>query len=139
MNVCRSCADPARNTKLGRGSLSDVEWLVQVLQLQHGATDPAVRTPSTLEALDALRRSRALTEADCDALRDAWLIASRVRSATTLATGKNSDMLPLDRFEIEAIARILAYPAGSGSSLENDYLRITRRARHVFEENFYPA
>ena len=30
-------ADPARHLKLGRGSLSDVEWLVQLLQLQHGA------------------------------------------------------------------------------------------------------
>ena len=28
-------ADPARHLKLGRGGLSDVEWLVQLLQLQH--------------------------------------------------------------------------------------------------------
>ncbi len=27
-------ADPARHLKLGRGSLSDVEWFVQLLQLQ---------------------------------------------------------------------------------------------------------
>ena len=30
-------ADPARHLKLGRGSLSDVEWFVQLLQLQHAA------------------------------------------------------------------------------------------------------
>ena len=132
-------ADPTRNTKLGRGSLSDVEWLVQSLQLLHGATDASVRSASTLSALTALSASGALTESDAHALRDAWLTASRVRSATTLATGKNSDVLPTDRTELEGIARIMAYSAGGGSALENDYLRITRRARQVFEANFYPA
>ena len=28
-------ADPTPHTKLGRGGLSDVEWTVQLLQLQH--------------------------------------------------------------------------------------------------------
>ncbi|MFM6967523.1 MAG: bifunctional [glutamine synthetase] adenylyltransferase/[glutamine synthetase]-adenylyl-L-tyrosine phosphorylase [Microbacteriaceae bacterium] len=132
-------ADPSRNTKLGRGSLSDVEWLVQTLQLQNGHSFVSVRTPSTLLALEELRDSGILRDEDEAALRDAWLIASRVRSATTLYTGKNSDIVPTDRREIDGIARILAYPAGGGSELENDYLRITRRARQVFESNFYPA
>ena len=33
-------ADPATHTKLGRGGLADVEWTVQLLQLQHAAGDP---------------------------------------------------------------------------------------------------
>ena len=33
-------ADPTTHTKLGRGGLSDVEWTVQLLQLQHGARQP---------------------------------------------------------------------------------------------------
>ena len=33
-------ADPARHLKLGRGGLSDVEWLAQLLQLQHAGTAP---------------------------------------------------------------------------------------------------
>ena len=32
--------DPARNTKLGPGGLADVEWTVQLLQLQHAAAVP---------------------------------------------------------------------------------------------------
>jgi glutamate-ammonia-ligase adenylyltransferase len=132
-------ADPSRNTKLGRGSLSDVEWLVQTLQLRHGATEESVRTASTLVALDALSAIGALDAPDATALREAWLTASWVRSATTLTTGKDSDVLPTDRRELEAISRVMAYPPGGGTSLENDYLRITRRARQVFETNFYPA
>jgi glutamate-ammonia-ligase adenylyltransferase len=132
-------ADPARHTKLGRGSLSDVEWLVQMIQLQHGTADPLLRTPSTLRALDAAVTAGIVSTGDGRILREAWLVASRVRSAVTLFTGKGSDVLPLDRGELEGIARILAYPTGRGTELENDYLRVTRQARQVFERVFYPA
>jgi glutamate-ammonia-ligase adenylyltransferase len=33
-------ADPLRHLKLGRGSISDVEWLVQLLQLKHASANP---------------------------------------------------------------------------------------------------
>ena len=131
-------ADASRHTKLGRGSLSDVEWLVQLIQLMHGPANNSVRTPSTLDALTAEVASEYLSESDGAALRDAWLTSSRVRSATTLFTGKGSDVVPVDRRQLEGIARILAYPAGRGAELENDYLRITRQSRQVFERVFYP-
>ncbi|MUH53177.1 MAG: bifunctional glutamine-synthetase adenylyltransferase/deadenyltransferase, partial [Actinobacteria bacterium] len=131
--------DPSRHTKLGRGSLSDVEWLVQLLQLQHGPGNATVRSPSTLEALAAEIASGVVAEADGAALRDAWLLSSRIRSATTLFTGKGSDVVPLDRLALEGIARLLAYPAGRGADLENDYLRVTRQSRQVFERIFYPG
>lgn len=132
-------ADASRHTKLGRGSLSDVEWLVQLLQLQHGPRNDGVRTPSTLKALDVEIASGYVSEVDGAALREAWLLSSRIRSATTLVTGKGSDVVPLDRRELEGIARILSYPAGRGAELENDYLRVTRQSRQVFERIFYPA
>jgi glutamate-ammonia-ligase adenylyltransferase len=124
-------ADSSRHTKLGPGSLSDVEWLVQLLQLQHGPRNESVRSPSTLDALAA--------ETDGASLRESWLLSSRIRSATTLYLGKGSDVVPLDRPTLEGIARLLAYPAGRGTELENDYLRVTRQSRQVFERIFYPA
>ena len=132
-------ADPSRHTKLGRGSLSDVEWLVQLVQLKHGTGQPTLRTPATLDALHSAVGLGLLADEDGGALREAWLLASRIRSAVTLFTGKGSDVLPLDRRELEGIGRILGYPAGKGAELENDYLRVTRKARTVFERIFYPA
>src|SRR5262249_26422055 len=37
--------DPQFHLKLGKGALTDVEFTVQLLQLQHGAEQPEVRTP----------------------------------------------------------------------------------------------
>ncbi|MDQ1513527.1 MAG: [glutamine synthetase] adenylyltransferase / [glutamine synthetase]-adenylyl-L-tyrosine, partial [Microbacteriaceae bacterium] len=129
-------ADASRHLKLGRGGLSDVEWIVQLLQLQHAARLPALRTQSTLEALDAAVGAGLLQRADAAQLREAWVLASRVRSAITLWTNRASDLLPTDRSQLEGIARILEYQPGSASLLEEDVLRTARRARVVFERLF---
>lgn len=130
-------ADPSRHLKLGRGSLSDVEWFVQLLQLQHGHEVAALRTTSTLEALQVAEDSDLLTALDHARLRAAWLFASRARSALTLWSSKTVDVLPTDRNQLEGVARILNYPPGSATRLEDDYLRTTRLARQVFERVFY--
>ena len=130
-------ADPARHLKLGRGSLSDVEWFVQLLQLQHGARVEGLRTTSTLKALAAAEKDKLVTPADARKLREAWVLASRARSAMTLWTSRTSDLLPIDRQQLEGVARLLEYPPGSASRFEEDYLRVTRLARQVFEKEFY--
>lgn len=132
-------ADPARHLKLGRGSLSDVEWFVQLLQLQHAARVPALRTTSTLEALAAAVAAGFIEEPDAERLGAAWRFASRTRSALVLWSGKTTDVLPVDRIQLEGIARLMEYPPGSATRLEEDYLGITRRARQVFEREFYGA
>jgi len=130
-------ADPNRHLKLGRGSLSDVEWFVQLMQLQHAAAIPALRTTSTLRALQAAVGAELVTEADAATLRAAWVFASRARSAITLWTNKTADVLPNDRVQLEGIARVMEYPPSSANQLEEDYLAVTRRARAVFERLFY--
>ncbi|WP_440710430.1 bifunctional [glutamine synthetase] adenylyltransferase/[glutamine synthetase]-adenylyl-L-tyrosine phosphorylase [Herbiconiux sp. YIM B11900] len=130
-------ADPARHLKLGRGSLSDVEWYVQLLQLQHASRVPALRTTSTLEALAAEEAAGLISHDDARKLHDAWIFASRARSAMTLWTNKTSDVLPTDRRQLEGVARLMEYPPGSATQLEEDYLGVTRRARAVFERLFY--
>jgi glutamate-ammonia-ligase adenylyltransferase len=55
----------------------------------------------------------------------------------TLWASRTTDVLPTDRNQLEGVARLLNYPPGSASSLDSDYLRTTRLARHVFEHGFY--
>jgi len=130
-------ADPSRHLKLGRGSLSDVEWFVQLIQLQHGAALAGLRTTSTLSALDVARAEGFISAVEAKKLRDAWILASRARSAMTLWTARTADVLPTDRQQLEGVSRLLEYPPGSASRLEEDYLRVTRLARAVFEKRFY--
>jgi glutamate-ammonia-ligase adenylyltransferase len=130
-------ADPARHLKLGPGSISDVEWLVQILQLQHARAIPALRTTSTLGALQAAVEADLVAPDAAAKLAASWHLASRLRSANTLLSGQTSDVLPSDRARLDGIGRILEYPPRSATQVEEDYLGATRRARRVFEKLFY--
>ncbi|MFJ4028412.1 bifunctional [glutamine synthetase] adenylyltransferase/[glutamine synthetase]-adenylyl-L-tyrosine phosphorylase [Paenarthrobacter sp. NPDC089989] len=130
-------ADPARHVKLGRGGLSDVEWLVQLIQLQHAGKHPELRSTSTLEALAAAEGLALIGKGDAGLLRQAWKLASRIRSANVIVTGRASDLLPSSRRDLEAVARWCGYAPGTAGKFEEDYLRLSRRARGVFEKKFY--
>src|SRR5690606_11033544 len=87
-------ADPLRHLKLGRGSLSDVEWLVQLFQLRHGHQYAELRTTSTLHALSVLEAEGIFEPHDIELLQRAWVFASELRSALTLVTAKGEDVFP---------------------------------------------
>jgi glutamate-ammonia-ligase adenylyltransferase len=133
--------DPARHLKLGRGGISDVEWTVQLLQLQHAGSVPALRTTSTLEALGALAEEGLVTHDDARTLTEAWMFASQLRNALVLwsgrAGGAGADVLPHDRQALSGVARVVGYAPGAGGDLEEDYLRTARRARAVVDRVFY--
>ncbi|MFI6812513.1 bifunctional [glutamine synthetase] adenylyltransferase/[glutamine synthetase]-adenylyl-L-tyrosine phosphorylase [Nonomuraea sp. NPDC050328] len=130
-------ADPALHTKLGRGGLSDVEWVAQLLQLRHAGDRPALRTTRTVEALRAAVAEGLLEAADADVLAEAWRFASRIRDAIMLVKGRPGDLVPADTRERRRLARTLGYPPDGSEDFLDDYRRITRRARQVTERAFY--
>lgn len=130
-------ADRTRQLKLGRGGLSDVEWLVQLIQLQHAHEVEGLRTTSTLEALNAAVEAKLVAAEDAEVLRDAWLLATKIRGGNVLRGVRQSDLLPTLRDALEAIARWSGYTPGSARQLEEDYLRVTRNARKVYERLFF--
>jgi glutamate-ammonia-ligase adenylyltransferase len=130
-------ADPAMNFKLGGGGLSDVEWTVQLLQMEHAGRIPELRTTKTLEALQVAVEHDLIAPADAEGLSAAWRFASRARNATVQVRGKPSDQLPRDARERAAVAAILQYPPGQSDDMVNDYLRSARRARGIVDRIFW--
>ena len=129
--------DPQFHLKLGRGSLSDVEWTVQLLQLVHGAGDPAVRTTSTVDGLARLAGGGYLDGHDADALEQAYRFCERARNLRYLLTGAPGDSLPTDGAEAERLGRLMGYSHRPVRELREEYRRLTRRARAVVERLFY--
>lgn len=129
--------DPKRNTKLGPGGLSDIEWTVQVLQLQHAHEVPALRTPSTLPAMRAAVEAGLLDAHDATELEQAWRLASQLRNKILLVRGRASDVIPIDAREVDAIATMLGYDRGEASHLIDDYWRTTRRCAAVVDRLFW--
>ena len=114
--------DRALHLKLGPGGLSDVEWTVQLLQLQHGHAVEGLRTTRTIEALDAAVAAGLATHADADALAAAWRFGSRIRNAIMLVRGRPGDALPAKHDELTAVARLLGYkPSASAADTTARY------------------
>ncbi len=130
-------ADRNTHLKLGRGGLADIEWTVQLLQLQHAGEVPGLRTPRTLAALAAAAESGLVEEEDAEWLAHGWRTVSRVRNAVTLVRGRPGDHLPRDTREKAAVASVMGYPPGASAELVNDYLRHTRRTRAVVDRVFW--
>jgi glutamate-ammonia-ligase adenylyltransferase len=130
-------ADPTRHLKLGRGGLADVEWCVQLLALCHAHDVPALRATGTVEGLRAARDADLLDGDDFEVLARAWTFVSRLRNATVLWRGRPSDTLPSGIRDLDGVARILGYPAGTAAQMDDDYRAAARRARAAAERVLY--
>lgn len=126
-----------RHLKLGSGGLSDIEWSVQLLQLQHAYESPQLRTAGTLEALAAAADLELVTARQAHDLRTAWEHISRLRDAMMLVRGRASDALPADFRELAAIADLLDYGPRQSSQMLEDTRRLMRRAFQVVDELFW--
>ena len=122
--------DPEFHLKLGRGSLSDVEWTVQLLQLRSGIgrRRPWVRF-TALEAADALEAEDAECCGPyrfCERTRNRWwLVGSAPAAPRRAAPAARRPVAPG------------AFARHDGPELREDYRRVTRRARRVVERLFY--
>ncbi|WP_370328121.1 bifunctional [glutamine synthetase] adenylyltransferase/[glutamine synthetase]-adenylyl-L-tyrosine phosphorylase [Euzebya sp.] len=121
--------------KLGPGGLSDVEWTVQLLGLVHGATDPSVRVPGTLPALDALVAAGALTGEEGVWLRSGWTLLSQVRNTLYLVGERETSSLPQSPDRLARLAHAMHYDAIQ--ELTQDVDRARRRIRKVFDRRFF--
>ena len=129
-------ADPKRHLKLGPGGLSDVEWVVQTLQLRHAKEYPGLRVTGTLAALAAAHEVGLLAAEDVETLRRAWLLASDIRAAVVACTGRSNDALPTNRSELRSVAQWTGYGSDDAAGLEEDWFRAARHARAVFDDFF---
>ncbi|WP_022909633.1 bifunctional [glutamine synthetase] adenylyltransferase/[glutamine synthetase]-adenylyl-L-tyrosine phosphorylase [Aestuariimicrobium kwangyangense] len=129
--------DPGRNVKLGRGGLSDVEWTVQVLQLQHAHECPDLRTTSTVAALDRLSQLRILDPLDSQKLLQSWELASRLRNAIVLTKARRSDAIPTDARDLAAMSHLLGRGFGQASELLEEWSRASRRSARVTDRLFW--
>ncbi len=121
--------DPQFHLKLGRGSLSDVEFTAQLLQLQH-----RVAAPGTMVALEALELAGALAHDDRVVLGEAYRYCERTRNRWFLIKGQPDDSLPQSAQDLARLARSLGT---TPQELRDGYRRATRRSRQVVERVFY--
>ena len=128
-----------RHLKLGKGGLSDVEWTVQLLQLQHAGEHAELRVNGTLEALGQLVRLGFIDQGDARILEHAWRMCTAARNGNYLWSGRanQADVLPDDMYSLGGIAVYLGHSAHRGQQFDNELMGAMRKCREVVERLFY--
>lgn len=124
----------ALSLKYGRGSLVDVEFAAQSLQMLYGA-DATLRSATTRTAIRALRSASLIDAEDADALLHGEKTLRRALLAARLVHGEST--LRLRSREAQSIARKLGYRArgdrSAAEALFTDIERTRRATRAAFE------
>lgn len=101
------------NAKYSPGALVDVEYFVQALQMTHGAHDPALRTPNTARAIEALAASGRLAPEQVALLRTGYHFFRTLIDALRVVRGHAKDLIvpPAGSDEFRRLAERLHQPA----------------------------
>ena len=118
----------ARDIKLGRGGIREIEFMVQSLQLIHGGRNPVIREKNTLRALDRLMRNGFLSERDAADLREAYVFLRNVEHRIQLVEERQTQILPAGKEDLEKIAWTLGY-IKAGMPQKDRFERDLRRFR----------
>ncbi|MGQ9491436.1 MAG: glutamine synthetase adenylyltransferase [Anaerolineae bacterium] len=99
------------NAKYSLGGLVDVEYVVQGLQMRHGADNPALRLTNTRAAITALAAHGIISEENAHRLREAHLFLQQLINALRVVRGNSKDLtVPAEGSEEFAfLARRLSY------------------------------
>ncbi|SDN33274.1 bifunctional [glutamine synthetase] adenylyltransferase/[glutamine synthetase]-adenylyl-L-tyrosine phosphorylase [Streptomyces wuyuanensis] len=126
-----------RELKLGPGGLRDVEFAVQLLQLVHGRTDPALRSGSTLEALRALAAGGYVGRADAAQLDVAYRFLRSMEHRIQLYRLRRTHLVPEGEEDLRRLGRSLGLRADPVAELDKEWRRHGSVVRRLHEKLFY--
>ena len=110
----RSTIDSGFDVKNGAGGIREVEFFVQALQLIHAGQRPALRTRSTVGALDQLLFAGIISESERSQLAAAYRALRRLEHLLQLETGRQTQRLPTCPQAFELLARRMGHSGAGG-------------------------
>lgn len=94
-----------RNVKRGYGGFMDIEFLVQLFQLKYARSQPALRTPNTWQALDALQTTGLISKEEYTVLQTSYDFLRLVEGRLRIVHNRARNDLPESPEDLENLAR----------------------------------
>lgn len=127
----------AVEVKLGAGSIRDIEFLVQALQLKHGKVEARLASANTLDALVRLAEFGILDVTQYRQLREGYVFLRTIEHSLQLLHNQQTHELPSDPEQRIWLARRLDYPSASELLMRFDEHR--RAVRAIFDSYFHQS
>ncbi|MDD5558378.1 bifunctional [glutamate--ammonia ligase]-adenylyl-L-tyrosine phosphorylase/[glutamate--ammonia-ligase] adenylyltransferase [Candidatus Methylomirabilis sp.] len=126
-----------RHVKLGYGGIREIEFIVQTFQLLYGASDPWIREPNTLRALQRLADRGHVTVDEHATLAKAYTFLRTVEHRLQILHHLQTHTLPTDHGDLVQLARRLGYSPNRSPdpalALREDYQRHIQAVRQMYD------
>jgi glutamate-ammonia-ligase adenylyltransferase len=127
--------------KFGSGGIADLEFLVQLLQVQHGHKASALCTPQIADAISCLRDTGVISPQECEGLQNAHRFQRMLENHYQLIEEWTSREVSRESPVLERLARNLSYqgstPGDARKALLNEWDGHARTVRSLVEKLFY--
>ena len=107
--ILRASGQEWGQVKLGEGSIRDVEFVVQYLQLAYGGANPKIRKKSSLQTLRRLSKYQLLTAHEARVLTDGYIFLRTIEHFLQMMHYHQTYTLPTDPAAINLLARRLGF------------------------------
>jgi [glutamine synthetase] adenylyltransferase / [glutamine synthetase]-adenylyl-L-tyrosine phosphorylase len=120
-----------RDVKLGRGGIREIEFIVQTLQLVHGARHPFLQEPGMFKALRALRQLDLLPSDEVLTLDNTYRFLRRVEHRLQIDAEQQTHVVPRDPKAFQRLALSLRFSSSEdfNAALQQEM----RRVRPIFQ------
>lgn len=128
----------ARDIKLGRGGIREIEFLAQMFQLMRGGTDPRFRIRPTLEVLSLIKQKSVLPADEVNALMAAYIYLRRLEHRIQIWDDQQTHYLPDDELARSRLAMAMGDPHQhlDGAALMADLDHHQKNVTRLFEKAF---
>jgi glutamate-ammonia-ligase adenylyltransferase len=117
--------------KSGKGSIRDVEFVTQYLQIRHGRTEKHVRSFNTLDGLVRLADFELILPTEFRQLSTAYVFLRKIEHSLQLLHYRQAHSLPSDERELAYLARRLDFP--NAKAFLQSYERHCSEVRLIYE------
>ncbi len=133
--------------KTGRGGIRDVEFVVQFLQLLHGAEYPEVRHATTLQAIARLEQVGCLSTEERRIMDDTYRFLRQVEHRLQIVFDRQTHQMPRDSESLRTLALRMGYGlasawedrGGPATRFMSDYRSKTELNRRILNHLLHDA
>ena len=122
---------PGYDLKRGRGGIREVEFYVQIQQMIHGGRDSSVRSPATLDAIQALLAVGRLEHDVADELAETYRLLRTLEHRVQMVDDAQSHLLPAQPAALDNVAHL--YGLKDGEKLLGRLRPHVDRAGEIFD------
>ncbi|WP_046349627.1 bifunctional [glutamine synthetase] adenylyltransferase/[glutamine synthetase]-adenylyl-L-tyrosine phosphorylase [Sphingomonas changbaiensis] len=113
----REAFGPGYDLKRGRGGIREVEFFAQIHQLIHGGRDRALRSPTTIPALQSLAAAGIIDGGEARELADSYRLFRTIEHRLQMVDDRQTHELPRDMAALDNVAQLHGL-AGFGALLD---------------------